>query len=111
MHSYTKHHNYFFYKMNLEVKHFEMLIDTLNYALRQLYYIFDHIKYYDDLIDNIEEKIETIIFPKLCKISKQTGLSIQMLKYRWFDSYMKQITPNTLSDKFWSECSDADDEK
>ena len=111
MHSYTKHHNYFFYKMNIEVKHFEMLIDTLNYALRQLYYIFDHIKYYDDLIDNIEEKIETIIFPKLCKVSKQTGLSIQMLKYRWSDffTYMKQITPNTSSDKFCSDWSDNDD--
>ena len=84
--------------MNLEVKHFEMLIDTLNYALRQLYYIFDHIKYYDDLIDEVDENIYTFIYPMLCEVSKQTGLSIQMLIYRWFDSYMKQITPNTSSE-------------
>ena len=97
--------------MNIEVEHFEMLIDTLNYALRQLYYIFDHIKYYDDLIDEVDNNIKSIIYPKLCKISKQNGLSIQMLKYRWFDSYIKHITPNTSSNKFWSECSDDDDEK
>ena len=98
--------------MNLEVKHFEMLIDTLNYALRQLYYILSKINdYYDDLIDEVDENIATVIFPKLCKISKQTGLSIQMLKYRWSDffTYMKQITPNTSSDKFCSDWSDNDD--
>ena len=101
--------------MNLEVKHFEMLIDVINKLLEQTYYVLSRIKYYDDLKDEVDNNIKSIIYPMLCDISKQTGLTISMLRNKWwwnyYDLYYKQITPNTPPDKFWSECSDDDDEK
>ena len=98
--------------MNIEVKHFEMLIDTLNNVLSQLYYVLSRIKYYDELTDEVNNYIQTSIYPMLCDISKQTGLSIEMLRnrgfYKYYNTNIKQITPNTLSDKFWSDW-DGDD--
>ena len=98
--------------MNLEVKHFDMLIDTLNNVLNILYCTITRLKHYEDLIEEIDKNIETIIYPMLCDISKQTGLTIEMLRnkgfYKYYNTDIKQITPNTLSDKFWSDW-DGDD--
>ena len=101
--------------MSIEAKHFEMLIDTLNYALRQLYYILSKINdYYDDLENEVFYNIKTIIYPMLCDVSKETGISFQMVRNKWwwnyYDLYYKQITPNSNPHKCWSGDSDSDDD-
>ena len=98
--------------MNLEVEHFEKLIDVLNNVFNILYCTITRIKHYEDLIEEIDKNIETIIYPMLCDISKETGLTIEMLRsrcsYRWYYTNIKQITPNSNPNKYWSEDSDSD---
>ena len=100
--------------MNLEVEHFEKLIDVLNNVFNILYCTITRIKYYEDLIEEIDKNIETIIYPMLCDISKQTGISFQMVRNKWwwnyYDLYYKQITPNSNPHKCWSGDSDSDDD-
>ena len=88
--------------MSIEVKHFDMLIDVINKLLEQTYYILSRIKYYDDLENEVEGDIDTIIYPMLCEVSKQTGISFPMVInkgfYKFFRTDTKQITPNTITD-------------